>query len=258
MFAHEGVSMAVTLESTLPRGTAPIYAYGALDDSAAPIVLLFMDAFGPRPALERIAERLVSEGYRVLLPHLFYDHLPYAALNPQSVFSGGEDRQRLMQMFGALDQSKIDADIAALLGFSTEKLGGTAPIGVTGYCMGGRYALTAATLSPRVVFAAAFHGSNLAPESGDGPHRRFAGVRSRIYVGVADKDPMFGGAEEGRLAAALRDASADHVIETYAAAAHGFVMDDLPAANPAAATRHWLRLSTELREGFSRFKGEPA
>jgi carboxymethylenebutenolidase len=218
-----------------------------------------MDAFGPRPTLDRLAERLVAEGYRVLLPNLFYDHLPYAPLNPQLVFSGGEERQRLMKMFGALDQSKIDADILALLAFGTEKLGSTAPIGVTGYCMGGRYALTAATLSHRVLFAAAFHGSNLAPESGDSPHHRFGRVRSRIYVGVAEKDPMFSGAEEGRLAAALRDASVDHAIETYAGAAHGFVMDDLPAAsNPAAAGRHWLRLSTELREAFSRFKGLPA
>jgi carboxymethylenebutenolidase len=250
--------MAVILESTFPRGTAPICAYGTLENSATPIVLLFMDAFGPRPTLDKIAERLVSEGYRVLLPHLFYDHLPYAPLHPQSVFSGGDDRQRLMKMVGARDQSKIDADIVALLTFSAEKLGSRAPIGVTGYCMGGRYALTAATLSPRVVFAAAFHGSNLAPESGDSPHRRFTGVRSRVYVGVADKDSLFGGAEEGRLAAALRDANTDHVIETYAGAAHGFVMDDLPAANPDAATRHWLRLSTELREAFSRFKGAPA
>jgi carboxymethylenebutenolidase len=247
--------MAVILESAFPRGRAPIRCYGTIDDATAPIVLLFMDAFGPRPTLDRIAERLVSEGYRVLIPHLFYDHLPYEPLSPQSILRGGEDRQRLMKMFGALDQSKIDADVQALLAFCTERLGSTAPIGVTGYCMGGRYALTAATSSSRVVFAASFHGSNLALESGDSAHTRFAGVRSRIYVGVAAIDHLFGGAEEGRLAAALRNANVDHVIETYAGAVHGFVMDDLPkAANPTAASRHWLRLSTELREAFSRDK----
>jgi carboxymethylenebutenolidase len=111
------------------------------------------------------------------------------------------------------------------------------------------------SLPPAIAWAAAFHGSNLAPESGDSPHQRFAGLRSRIYVGVAGIDPTFGGAEEGRLAAALRDASVDHVIETYAGAAHGFVMEDLPVANAAAASRHWLRLSTQLRETFSQCKG---
>jgi carboxymethylenebutenolidase len=247
--------MGVIFESTFPRGKAPIRAYGKIDDRTAPIVLLFMDAFGPRPALDRIADRLVGEGYRVLIPDLFYDHLPYAPLDPKSVFGGGEDRQRLMAMFGALDQSKIDADIEALLIFCSDRLGSTAPIAVTGYCMGGRYALSAATLSARVVFAASFHGSHLAPERSDGAHRRLSGIRSRVYIGVAAIDPTFGAAEEGRLAAALREAGVDHTIETYAGAAHGFVMDDLPVANAAAANLHWLRLSTQLRESFSQFTG---
>jgi carboxymethylenebutenolidase len=250
--------MPVTFETTFPRGKAPIRSYGTIDDSSAPIVLLFMDAFGPRPTLDRIAERLVSEGYRVLLPDLFYEHLPYEPLKVQSIASGGEDRQRLGKMFGTLDQPKIDADVGALLAFCTERLGSTAPIGATGYCMGGRYALTAATLSPRVVFASSFHGANLALESGDSVHRRFAGVRSRIYVGVAEVDVNFHGAEEGRLAAALRDAGVDHMIETYAGAHHGFVMDDLPMANAAAIDRHWLRLNAELRASFSQYKGAPA
>jgi carboxymethylenebutenolidase len=250
--------MPVMIEGTFPRGRASLRAYGSLGDQAAPIVLLFMDAFGPRPTLDRIAERLVGEGYRVLMPDLFYDHQPYAPLNPTSVFAGGDDRRRLMAMFGALDQSRIDADVRALLALCTDQLGDTAPIGATGYCMGGRYALTAATLSNRVAFAASIHGSNLAPASGDSAHLRFNGMRAQIYIGVAAVDPTFGGAEEGRLAAALRDASIDHVIESYAGAAHGFVMDDLPAANPAAANRHWTRLSTQLRESFAQVAGQGA
>src|ERR1022692_2449874 len=176
--------MAVIFENKFPRGIAPIHAYGALDDSAAPIVLLFMDGFGPRSTLDRLAERLVGEGYRVLIADLFYEHRPYVPLSPSSIFSGGEDRQRLATMFGAIDQAKINADIQALLTFCTEHFGSTAPIGATGYCMGGRYALSAAALSERVVFAASFHGSKLAPEKDDGPHLHFAGKTSRIYVGI--------------------------------------------------------------------------
>lgn len=235
-----------------PRGSAPIHAYGNLSENTAPIVLLFMDAFGPRLMLDSIAQRLVDQGYRVLLPDLFYDHRPYEPLQPQSVFSGGEDRQRLMTMFGALNQSKIDADVAALLAFCSEQFGNEVLIGATGYCMGGRYALTAATQSERVVFAASFHGSNLAPESDEGPHAHLGSTKARIYVGVAEIDPTFGAAEEGRLATALRASSVDHVIETYPGVAHGFVMQDIPAGNAAAAERHWQRLSAELREAFTR------
>lgn len=244
--------MATIFERDFPRGKAPIHVYGDIDNPTAPIVLLFMDAFGPRPMLNSIAQRLVDEGYRVLLPDLFYDHRPYEPLRPQSVFSGGEDRQRLMTLFGALNQAKIDADVKALLAFCSEKFGSAVLTGATGYCMGGRYALTAATQSERVVFAASFHGSNLAPERDEGPHTRFANTKARVYIGVAEMDPTFSAAEEGRLAAALREANVDHVIETYARAAHGFVMQDIPAGNAAAADRHWLRLSTELRESFTR------
>lgn len=245
--------MTTIFESNFPRGCAPIYAYGALEDAEAPIVLLFMDAFGPRPTLGNIAQSLANEGYRVLIPDLFYDHRPYAPLQPQSVFTGGEDRQRLMTMFGGLDQSKIDEDVEALLAFCASKFGTKAPLGATGYCMGGRFALTAATLSERVVFAASFHGSNLAPEHGAGPHTRFAETKAHIYIGVAEIDPTFGAIEEGRLATALREANVDHVIETYPRVAHGFVMEDLPAGDALAATRHWLRLSAGLDEAFHRY-----
>lgn len=243
--------MTSAREIPFPRGTCPIYTFGPPGDRSAPVVLLFMDAFGPRPALFAIAERLAKDGYRVLLPHLFYHHLPFDPLDPQKIFNGGEDQKRLMDMFRSIDQSMIDADVTALLAYADEQFGTAVPIGATGYCMGGRYALTAAAISPRIVMAASFHGSNLALETEDSPHKRLDGIKARIYVGVAGVDPMFEAAEEGRLAAALRDGNVDHVIETYAGAMHGFVMEDLPVHDSAAAERHWNRLSENLREAFS-------
>jgi len=239
------------IEADFPRGSCPIHAFGDLDDRSAPIVLLFMDAFGPRPALFDIAEALAGAGYRILLPDLFYEHLPFEPLRPDDIFAGGKGRERLMTMLRGLDQKAVRADVGALLAYCDRRLGEGAPIGATGYCMGGRYALTAATLSPRVVFAASFHGGNLAPETGEGVHQALSGVRARVYVGVADTDPTFSAAEENRLGAALREANVDHAIETYADAAHGFVMSDLPVHDPIAAGKHWLRLSEGLRAAFA-------
>lgn len=53
--------------------------------------------------------------------------------------------------------------------------------------------------------------------------------------------------EAGRLATALREGGVDHAMETYAGAAHGFTMKDLPV-HEAAADRHLQRLSGLLRE----------
>jgi len=245
------ILMAGSIHIDLSRGSCPVHTFGPQDQEPAPIVIVFMDAFGPRPALFRIAERLAGEGYRVLVPDLFYAHLPYRPLDPKSLFSGGEDRNRLMTMLGALDQAAVDSDVRGLLE-ACANTWGAVPVGAVGYCMGGRFALTAATVSERVVAAASLHASMLAPAEGDSPHRHFASVRSSVYIGVAGVDASFGAEEEGRLATALRAAGVNHTIETYAGAAHGFVMDDLPVHDARAAERHWIRISTQLREAFAR------
>ena len=240
--------MSREFQAAFPAGPCRVHAFGELDDQTAPIVLLFMDAFGPRPTLFGLANGLAAAGCRVLLPDLFYAQAPYEPIAPASLFSGGPDRQRLMTMLSRLDQATIDADIKALLAFADANLGDTAPIAAVGYCLGGRYALAAASLDPRLRLSASFHGSALAPAQGGGVHERLAGSRAKIYVGVAEIDPTFDAAEQGRLAEALRAAQVDHMIESYAGAQHGFVMDDIPAYHPAAAEKHWLRLRELLVE----------
>lgn len=231
-----------TLSLSLKDGVCPVLLFGAAEDRSTPIVILFMDAFGPRPVLFDLAESLASDGYRVLLPDLFYRHAPYLPLDPQSLFSGGEDRARLHVLLDGIEQNAIDTDVAGLLGLCRELSDGAAKIGATGYCMGGRYALTAASLGSDVLAAACFHSSYLAPETGPSAHTRLSGTNARIYIGVADLDPTFDAAEQGRLAAALREARTDHVIESYPGAAHGFVMANLPVYNPEASAKHRARL----------------
>ncbi len=242
--------MRADVEVEFSRGACPIHVFGDQNDRDLPIVLMFMDAFGPRNALFSVAESVAAQGYRVLLPDLFYEHRPYRSLDPQSLFSGGEDRQRLGILLGTLTQQAVDEDVAALLAYCQGQLDDGVPLAAIGYCMGGRYALTAATLSANVAVVASFHASTLAPEEGDSPHRRLAGVKARIYIGVAGIDPSFGAEEEGRLAKALREAGTDHIIETYAGVAHGFVMADLPVYNVEGAARHLLRLNELLRFGL--------
>lgn len=46
-------------------------------------VILYQDAFGPRPALDGMAERLANEGYAVLVPDLFYRKRPTGRSTPR-------------------------------------------------------------------------------------------------------------------------------------------------------------------------------
>jgi carboxymethylenebutenolidase len=234
-------------EAKFPRGNCPIYNFGP-DDKTAPLVLFFPDAFGPRPEAFDIAEGLAAEGWRVQMFDQFYDRMPYEPLVPKSLFEGGPERDRVMDFVMSISMAKVDEDVAAMIALAEANTGPDAPFAAVGYCMGGRYALAAATASPRVKFAGAFHASNIAPAQGDSPHLRFGGVKGRIYVGVAGVDPTYGAEEHGRLAQALRDADTDHIIETYHGMGHGWNYPDLAIYNADGAAKHLRRIKEHFGE----------
>ena len=238
-------------EADYPRGRCPIRTFGPEGDPGAPVVLFFPDAFGPRDASFAVAQELADEGWRVAMPDNFYEFLPYERLDPGAIFEAGPGDNPVMEMFSSITQEKIDEDVAALISFANDHFGDTVPLAATGYCMGARYALTAACAEPRVRFAAAIHGSTLAPVDLDGPHRRFGSAKGRLYVGVSGIDPFYDAAEHGRLAEALRAADTDHMIETYHGVAHGFVFSDLPVYDRAASKKHMRRLKENLSEVFA-------
>ena len=241
-----------TFEAPFPRGNCPIHAFGPLEERSVPIVLFFPDAFGPRAATFGVAEELAADGWRVLMLDPFYEHIPYEPIEPKSIFEGGPRHDGLMKLFGSIDQAKIDADVGAMIALAADLSDDGVGFAATGYCMGGRYVLTAVCASPRVRFVAAFHSSKLAPPEGESAHHRFASAEGRIYVGTAGTDPSYDAEEHGRLAEALRAADTDHIIENYKGAAHGWVFPDIPIHDEAAAKKHMRRLKENLAELLAR------
>ncbi|WP_235679258.1 dienelactone hydrolase family protein [Aquibium microcysteis] len=218
------------------------------DGAAKAAVILFMDIFGPRPALDSMAERLVAIGHAVLVPDLFHRFGDRPLFDPRTAFADAATKERLFGMLRATTQAMTMADTGAFLdALSAEGFDG--PVGVTGYCMGGARALNAAAAFPdRIAAAASFHGGNLATDADDSPHRRAADMKARIYVGAAGVDGSFPPDQAGRLAEALRAAEVDHMLETYAGTKHGWCMPDHPVFDVAGAERHWSRLETLFSE----------
>jgi carboxymethylenebutenolidase len=231
-----------TIEVPFPRGTCPIHVFGTLEGSG-PAVIMYPDAFGPRPAAFKVAEAIASSGWRVLMTTPFYEFLPFEPVSPAAIFEPGPGREKFMAMFATVTPENIDADVRAMLTFVAENCGADTPLAAVGYCMGGRYALATACDSEKVRFAGTFHAGRLAPAEGDGPHKRFGQVKGRIYIGAAGIDEGYDAAEHGRLAQALREADTDHIIENYKGAGHGWVFEDLPVYNRAAADRHHRRIA---------------
>jgi carboxymethylenebutenolidase len=207
-----------------------------------PGVILYMDAFGPRPALDGMAERLAEAGYVVLVPDLFYRAGAYGPLDAATAFKEPATREKIMGMMHATSHALTAQDSAAWIEALTNG-GAAGRIGTVGYCMGGGRAITAAATYPdRIAAAASFHGGNLASDAPDSPHLLAPSIKGRVYVATAGVDNSFPPEQSARLAQALRTAGVDHAIENYVGMAHGWTVSDHAVYDKAGAERHWKRL----------------
>jgi carboxymethylenebutenolidase len=214
-----------------------------------PAVLLYMDAFGVRPELAGMAQRLASNGYVVALPNLYY-RTPFVLFQPNVVASEGPERERFKGMIASINHAIVMRDtglvIAQLDQHPSVKRTG---LGAVGYCMGGGYALSAAGRFPeRVAVAASFHGGSLATDKPDSPHRLAPRMRARVYIGAAEIDASFPPEQQVRLEQALTAAEVPHKIEIYAQAKHGFAVTGHIVFDREASELHWRRLVELLKE----------
>lgn len=211
-------------------------------------VILYMDAFGVRPAMEVIAERIAADGYAVLVPDLFYRGGRFGPFDANTGFKEPATANVIRAAMGATTQAMTQADTAAFLA-ALSAHGVTGPIGTTGYCMGGPRALNAAAAHPdRIIAAASFHGGNLANDAPDSPQKNASKIKARVYVASAGVDGSFPPEQSAKLAEAFRVAEIDHAIENYVGMAHGWCVSDHGVFNERGAERHFARLKTLFSE----------
>lgn len=215
-----------------------------------PGVLLYMDAFGLRPRIQDMAQRIADWGYVVLAPNVFYREGTAAELAPAADMTTQEGREAAgkaaFPRVGRLTPDKalpdIDAWVSALAALDGVAPG---PIGTVGYCMGARLAVRTATSHPDVVAACGgFHGGGLATEDPDSPHLDLGKARARFVFGHADHDRSMAPDAVARLGEALQAAGLEASNGIYDGAPHGYTMADTSAFHPEATERHF----TELRD----------
>lgn len=206
-----------------------------------------MDAFGVRPHLKAMADRLAEAGYAVLVPNVFYrsGHTPVLDL-PE--FIDTSQRTELFDQIGPmmreLTPERAVDDAEAYLAWLAERPEvADGPVGVTGYCMGARLSLrTAGAYPDRVAAAAGFHGGGLATDAPDSPHLVAEHVTAELYFGHADQDHSLPPEQIERLNAALTEAGVRFRAEVYEGARHGYTQADTSSYNADAAERHWKEL----------------
>jgi carboxymethylenebutenolidase len=225
-------------------GSCPAHVFEPEGKGPFPGALLYIDGLGMRPSLVAMGARLSQAGYVVLMPDLFYRTGPYAPADPVKLFSDPAVRADWMKrMTSVATVENIMQDTEAFLDVLAKHPNVKQPnIGVTGYCMGGRMALAAAGHFPdRIAAVASYHGSNLATDDENSPHKLAPKMKARVYVAGAIEDKGFDDAQKKRLEEALTEAGVAHTVETYKAR-HGWVPSDMPVHDPEAAERHWKTL----------------
>jgi carboxymethylenebutenolidase len=251
MTAVQGTAVDIPTED----GTADAYLAHPADGQPHPGVLLYMDAFGLRPQLRSMADRLAGSGYTVLVPNVFYRHgrAPVAEL-PEFIDPGA--RPEIFERIGPIMQSltpelamrDADAYLRHLADFPATADG---PVALTGYCLGARLALlTAGTHPERVAAAAGFHGGRLATDAPDSPHLVAGHITAELYFGHADQDPSLPAEQIERLEEALTAAGVRHTCEVYTGAHHGYTQADTSAYDREGDERHWAALLDLLKRTF--------
>ncbi|MEU9631913.1 dienelactone hydrolase family protein [Streptomyces luteogriseus] len=251
MTAVQGTAVDITTAD----GTADAYLAHPDDGAAHPAVLVFMDAFGLRPQLRSMADRLAAEGYTVLVPNLFHRHgrAPLFGL-PEFIDPGARPEmfERIVPVMQALTPDLAMRDAGAYLSWlDGHPAVADGPVALTGYCMGARLSLlTAGTYPERVAAAAGFHGGRLATDTPESPHLVADKVTAELYFGHADQDPSLPEEQIRRLEETLTSAGVRHRCEVYTGAPHGFTQADTASYHREGDERHWSALLDLLKRTF--------
>jgi carboxymethylenebutenolidase len=228
----------------MPDGVADAYLARPDDGDRHPAVLFIMDAYGLRPRIEEMADRIAERGYAVLAPNVFYRAgrspvIPFPDMTQEAART--DFFAQVRPLMAELTPERMAADGAAYL----DELAKVAdePVAITGYCMGVRLGLRIAAAHPeRVAALAGFHGGGLVTDDPQSPHTVAPALDAELYFGHADNDGSNSPEQIAALDEALDEAGVTHTTQVYEGAAHGYTMSDTPAYDEPATERHFAAL----------------
>jgi carboxymethylenebutenolidase len=212
-----------------PSGNVTVRAFIAAPRSTEkrPAIIVIQEWWGLTDHIKDIARRYAAEGYVAIAPDL-YSRLGYALTTDPG--EAGKLMNSLQQEDGLRD---LNATVVYLK--SVPEVDGTR-IGVTGFCMGGSYALMLPCVNPEIKAAVPFYGQVPNPDT---PLQKLSAPVLYFY---GEDDGWITKADVQRLAAALKRYQKVGEIKTYPGAPHAFFRDtDRSVYRPEAAKDAWAR-----------------
>jgi carboxymethylenebutenolidase len=206
-------------------------------------LLLIPDVHGISDLYRRIASRFAEAGHLTLVLDLYVRQGKPTLRDPEAV----------SLWIAGLDDRRVLGDVAAGVRYLTSRPDSPGSPAITGFCVGGQYALMSACKVEGIAACVSFYGMlRYATRSEHKPE-------SPLDLAPSLRCPYLGlfGAEDGLIPLAdvreleeiLREHTKDFEIETFPGAGHAFLNDTRPEAyRQEAAQRAWRLATTFLQE----------
>lgn len=228
-----------TEELSFARDNERIKAYAAWlrRDERLPAVVIIPDVRGLTDHYRDIARRFAEEGFFALAIDLYSREGAPDLPDMEAVF------RRIRQ----LDDRQVLGDIDAAARFlSSRPEVRTRSIGITGFCMGGQYALMAACRVATIAACVSFYGMLRYAETNEIKPESPLDMASRLvcpYLGLfGEEDALIPRADIKDLESTLRRAGKTFQTKIYSGAGHAFFNDSRPDAYRADAAKDaWTR-----------------
>jgi carboxymethylenebutenolidase len=233
-----------TEELSFHRDGDLVRAYGAwLRRERQPALIVIHDVRGLTEHYRDIARRFASEGYFALAVDLYSREGA-----PQLT-----DVDSALAWMKQLDDRRILADIdSAFRYLSTRHEVRSTSIGITGFCMGGQYALMAACTVPEIAACVSFYGMLRYDEPSENRPQSPLDLAPQLgcpYLGLfGAEDLLIPRADVRQLEGILRREGKTFQTKVYRKAGHAFFNDQRPDSyRPDAARDAWARSVAFLR-----------
>ena len=234
--------MAESIRETMvlfPSGNVTVRAYVAAPQTKErrPAIIVIQEWWGLTDHIKDVACRYAAEGYVAIAPDL-YSRLGNALTT---------DPNEAGKLMNTLQQEDALKDLNATVAYlkSVPEVDATR-IGVTGFCMGGSYALMLPCVNKDIKAAVPFYGQVPNP---DAPLQQLS---SPVLYFYGEDDGWITKADVQRLSAGFKKYGKSGEIKTYPGAPHAFFRDtDKSVYRPEAAKDAWARTKAFFKQHLS-------
>ena len=218
----------VSREVTYPGRACKLKAFVVepAADGAQAVVIVVQEWWGLNDHIRDVARRFAREGYFAIAPDLYSRQGNKVATEPNQA----------AELMGGLKKEDGIEDLQTTVEWlRAQKQTESARLGITGFCMGGSYALQLPAETREISAAAPFYGEIPADE-------KLKNLSCPTLYVYGENDGWIQRRDVDRLAAALKKFDKKGEVKIYPGCSHGFFNDTRPDVyRPAEAKDAWDR-----------------